>query len=126
LGIKMPRAFWKRIQNETGCKDLWARDLRRTMATVGLSNGVALGVIGKLLNHKSNQTTEIYAKAFETKKIEAVEVIADELVQIIRGLDETKNQDSSRQHLHGSVSVAGDNLLTVHPLVNHSKRHGVV
>jgi len=76
VGIKMPRDFWDKIRKEAGCADLWARDLRRTFATIGLSNGESSGVIGELLNHKSADTTKIYTQLLQTKKIETTKNIA--------------------------------------------------
>ena len=75
-GIGLPRKFWNEIRRAAGCEDLWARDWRRTFATVGLSNGVNIGTIGELLNHKSTQTTAIYAKLLPTSRVEAVAAIA--------------------------------------------------
>lgn len=70
-GRKMPRKLWNKIRIEAGCPDLWARDLRRTFATVGLSTGQDKGVIGELLNHKSAQTTSIYAKLMDNARLAA-------------------------------------------------------
>jgi integrase len=75
-GCKMPRALWRKIQKEVGCGDLWARDLRRTFATVGMSHGTNMGMISELLNHKSTQTTKRYAKLMDTKRVEAALEIA--------------------------------------------------
>ena len=83
-GIKMPKDFWNRVRKKAGCPDLWARDLRRTFATIGLSSGESSGVIGELLNHKSANTTKIYTQLIQTKKLEATNSIADSITQIIR------------------------------------------
>src|SRR6185312_12052843 len=56
---KFPRILWNRVRKEAGCTDLWARDLRRTFATVALSNGVPIGTVGELLGHRSSVTTKI-------------------------------------------------------------------
>lgn len=85
LGIKMPKDFWQRIRREAGCVDLQIRDLRRTFATVGLSNGVSLGLIGELLNHHSSNTTKIYAKLMNTQRLDATKEIADQLSKILKG-----------------------------------------
>lgn len=85
LGIKLPSRFWKQIIKEAGCPDLWARDLRRTFATIGLSNGVGHGVIGELLNHKSAQTTNIYAKLMDENKVKSVTDIADVISKLTGG-----------------------------------------
>lgn len=85
FGCKMPRVLWSKIRKEAGCPDLWARDLRRTFATVGLSNGVAIGIIGELLNHKSTQTTKRYAHLLQYKRLEATKTIADQISILIKG-----------------------------------------
>jgi integrase len=77
FGINSPKRLWRRIQKEVNCPDLWIRDLRRTFATIGFSDGVSVGVIGELLNHRSTQTTKIYAKLNDTAKIEAIKDIAN-------------------------------------------------
>lgn len=79
FGIKKPRELWDRIRKEAGCPDLWARDLRRTFASVGRSNGVDMDTIGQLLNHKSTQTTMIYAKLYPSARVHSVSLIADKL-----------------------------------------------
>lgn len=76
------RSVWNQIRTEVGCTDLWARDLRRTFATVGLSNGISIGAIGEVLNHKSAQTTKIYAKVFDQVKVETTSQIADRMEEI--------------------------------------------
>lgn len=65
FGIKSPRRYWDQIRKELGCEDLWMRDLRRTFATIGLSTGNSIDVIGELLNHKTTNTTKIYAKLLD-------------------------------------------------------------
>lgn len=83
-GIKMPRYLWEKVRKEAGCEDLWARDWRRTFATVGLSHGVGAGTIGELLNHRSAETTKIYAKLASTARVEAVAVIAGKLEKLLQ------------------------------------------
>jgi integrase len=73
------RILWAKIKKEAGCKDLWARDLRRTFATIGMSNGVDMNVISELLNHQSVQTTKLYAKLNSTARIEAATIISDKI-----------------------------------------------
>lgn len=84
-GIKMPRKFWNRIRKEVGCNDLWARDWRRTFATIGINNKIPMAEISKLLNHKKAATTEIYAKLQDHTKLAAALQIASQLETIIVG-----------------------------------------
>ncbi len=84
FGIKLPKGLWKKVQEEVGCLDLWARDLRRTFATVGMSSGVKIDTISELLNHQSTQTTKIYAKLYNAERVLAVSDIADKMSALIK------------------------------------------
>lgn len=86
VGIPMPRKLWEKIRREAGCPDLWARDWRRTFATVGLSSGHAMSQISEVLNHKSAQTTKIYAKLIDTVKVDTAVAIANRM-QVLTGID---------------------------------------
>jgi integrase len=85
VGCKMPRRLWAAIRAEIGVEDLWARDLRRTFATVGLSHGASLGVVGELLGHRDPKTTKIYAKLMDAPAVQASAVIADKMAQLLNG-----------------------------------------
>ncbi len=85
LNIKFPKDFWIKVKKEAGCENLQARDLRRTFATVGLSNGVSVGLIGELLNHHSASTTKIYARLMNNQRLEATKAIADRMTLILKG-----------------------------------------
>ncbi len=78
-GIKMPKAFWHRVRKKAGCQDLWIRDWRRTFATIGMSAGYDMGVISEVLNHKSVQTTKVYAKLVDQARIKTSLEIAEKL-----------------------------------------------
>lgn len=81
-GIRTPRSLWRVVREEAGCPDLWARDWRRTFATIGNSSGVSMGVIGELLNHRSADTTKIYAKVMEDTRIGSAAAIAQTIENI--------------------------------------------
>lgn len=83
--IKRPIAFWHRIRKQACCETLWLRDLRRTFATIALSNGSNLSVIGELLNHKSTQTTLIYAKLLDETKVKTSNLIAESIEKLSKG-----------------------------------------
>lgn len=83
-GMKMPRKLWNKIRDEAGCPDLWARDWRRTYATVGMSNGVNMSTIGELLNHQTTETTKVYAKVVDTRRVEAATLIANKMEGLLQ------------------------------------------
>jgi integrase len=56
-----PQSTWRRIRVRAGMPWLRMHDLRRTFASVAMSNGVSLDQVGRLLGHKSTQTTHRYA-----------------------------------------------------------------
>lgn len=81
----VPRGVWDRVRQAAGAPDLWARDLRRTFATIAMSNGVTPGQIGELLGHRSTQTTKIYAKLMEDPAHAAAAAVAGRIDEIIGG-----------------------------------------
>lgn len=83
FGVKMNHYLWNKIRKEAGCGDLWARDFRRTFASVGFSSGINKGEIGVLLNHKNPKTTDIYAKLDTSARIKAVRKIADKMNELL-------------------------------------------
>lgn len=79
----VPRRTWERVRTEAGCPDLWARDWRRTWATVALSSGVPVGVVGEMLNHRSAQTTKRYAKLLGGVRSEAASSVSARVAELM-------------------------------------------
>lgn len=82
-----PEVLWDQIRTEAGCPDLWMRDFRRTFGSTGLSQGLSLDALGRLLGHQSADTTLIYAKLKEAKALEAVGDTADTLARALDSKD---------------------------------------
>lgn len=57
-----PKKGWQRILKRAGIEDLHVHDLRRTLGSWQAKTGASLVIIGKSLNHKSQNTTAIYAR----------------------------------------------------------------
>lgn len=83
IGQGVPRHLWRRLRKELGCADLWARDLRRTFATVGYSAGVDKHLVGDLLGHADPKTTAIYAKLMEAPAVAASAAIANRMAELL-------------------------------------------
>lgn len=60
--LEEPKKGWKRILERAGIEDLRIHDLRRTLGSWQAKTGASLAIIGKSLNHKSQNTTAIYAR----------------------------------------------------------------
>lgn len=84
IGQVKYRAFWARVCKEASCDGLWLRDLRRTFSTLARSAGVSMDTIAALLNHRSVQTTKIYAKVLPLERIESAKQISSHVLQIFR------------------------------------------
>jgi integrase len=57
-----PKKVWANILANANIAALRIHDLRRTMGSWQSMTGASLAIIGKSLNHKSVQTTAIYAR----------------------------------------------------------------
>ncbi len=53
--------FWQRVRTRAGLKDVRIHDLRHTFASMAVTSGQGLPMIGKLLGHTQVQTTARYA-----------------------------------------------------------------
>ena len=59
--LQEPQRPWRRIRKRAGLDDVRIHDLRHTFASVAVSGGQGLPMIGKLLGHTQVQTTARYA-----------------------------------------------------------------
>ena len=74
--VKEIRNFWKRIQKQVGIKDVRIHDLRHTFASLLVSGGASLEMIGKLLGHSQTQTTQRYAHLMDSPLRAGVDAVA--------------------------------------------------
>uniref|UniRef100_UPI004047CDE5 tyrosine-type recombinase/integrase n=1 Tax=Yoonia sp. TaxID=2212373 RepID=UPI004047CDE5 len=70
------RRFWMRIQKEVGIEDVRIHDLRHTFASLLVSGGASLEMIGKLLGHSQMQTTQRYAHLMDSPLRAGVDAVA--------------------------------------------------
>jgi len=74
--VKEIRRFWARIQKEVGIQDVRIHDLRHTFASLLVSGGASLEMIGKLLGHSQMQTTQRYAHLMDSPLRAGVNAVA--------------------------------------------------
>jgi len=70
------RRFWQRMQREAGIEDVRIHDLRHTFASLLVSGGASLEMIGKLLGHSQMQTTQRYAHLMDSPLRAGVDAVA--------------------------------------------------
>ena len=74
--VKEIRRFWIRVQKETNLHDVRIHDLRHTFASLLVSGGASLEMIGKLLGHSQMQTTQRYAHLMDSPLRDGVDAVA--------------------------------------------------
>lgn len=57
-----PKASWKRLMTRAGLQDVRPHDLRRSIGSWMAIGGSGLPIIGKMLGHTQQSTTQIYAR----------------------------------------------------------------
>lgn len=74
--VKEIRRFWIGIQTEAKLPDVRIHDLRHTFASLLVSGGASLEMIGKLLGHSQMQTTQRYAHLMDSPLRDGVNAVA--------------------------------------------------
>ena len=60
--ITQPKKAWRRILKRANIEDLRIHDLRRTLGSWLAMSGVSLPAIGRILGHKDQRSTAVYAR----------------------------------------------------------------
>jgi site-specific recombinase XerD len=71
------RRFWIGIQKTVDLQDVRVHDLRYTFASLLVSGGASLEMIGKLLGHSQLKTTQRYAHLMDSPLRAGVDAVAD-------------------------------------------------
>lgn len=74
--VQEVRRFWARIQKQCGLPEVHIHDLRHTFASLLVSGGASLEMIGKLLGHSQMQTTLRYAHLMDSPLRAGVDAVA--------------------------------------------------
>ena len=70
------KGFWDRARVKAGIPDVNIHDLRHTYASILVSSGLSLPIIGALLGHTQTQTTARYSHLFDHPLREATERVS--------------------------------------------------
>ena len=71
---------WRRIRKQAGVEDIRLHDLRRTVGSWLAQSGNSLHLIGRVLNHKTPSTTQVYARFGNDQVREALESLGQKLI----------------------------------------------
>ncbi len=74
--VQEVRRFWAQIQKECGLQEVHIHDLRHTFASLLVSGGASLEMIGKLLGHSQMQTTLRYAHLMDSPLRAGLDAVA--------------------------------------------------
>ncbi|KPQ02787.1 MAG: Site-specific recombinase XerD [Rhodobacteraceae bacterium HLUCCA12] len=74
--VREIRRFWIKVQKEAELPDVRIHDLRHTFASLLVSGGASLEIIGRLLGHSQMQTTQRYAHLMESPLRAGVDSVA--------------------------------------------------
>lgn len=75
---------WDRVRRRAGLEHLKIHSLRHTFATWLLRSGYSLFLTGKMLNHASMRSTEVYAHLAEQDRKTAAQTVAKTIVKASR------------------------------------------
>jgi len=79
-----PKRVWEEVKEKSKLHGVRIHDLRRTLGSWEAATGANLSVIGKTLNHKSVQSTAIYARLDLDPVRAAVETAHSEMIRAIK------------------------------------------
>lgn len=76
-----PKRAWNRILRRAGIEDLRIHDIRRTMGAWLVNSGATSDVAGKVLGHKSQEATKIYARLSNETSREWMNIAMKNLIE---------------------------------------------
>ena len=85
---------WKRIRSMAGVADVRLHDLRHSFASIAVSGGASLPIIGALLGHANSATTQRYAHLSDDPLRAASDAVGR---QITASLNPTSDQDNVKK-----------------------------
>jgi integrase len=78
-----PKKAWQRIRGQADVPDVTIHDLRRTLGSWLAARGESLNLVGKVLNHSSVSTTQVYARLSLEPVRRALEANAAQMLGVL-------------------------------------------
>jgi integrase len=78
-------ASWRMVRQLADIPDVRLHDLRHSVASDAIMDGVPLEIVGKMLGHKNYRTTQRYAHIADSALREAVNRTSKKIVRVSRG-----------------------------------------
>lgn len=75
------KRFWLEVCRKAKIKDATIHDLRHTFASILVSNGIGLEVIGKLVGHSNIRTTQRYAHLANSALKQATDMMSSKVIK---------------------------------------------
>ncbi len=94
--VQEVRRFWAQIQKQCGIQEVHIHDLRHTFASLLVSGGASLEMIGKLLGHSQMQTTLRYAHLMDSPLRAGVDAVASAFRSKPRLVHDADDQDGRK------------------------------
>jgi integrase len=89
--------FWEIVRAKAGITDVRMHDLRHTYASILVSSGLSLPIIGALLGHTQTQTTARYSHLFDHPLREATERVSAAVIELPKTEDRSPRITMSRR-----------------------------
>ena len=99
------KRFWQSIREQAGIPDVRIHDLRHTFASLLVSGGMSLPMIGRLLGHTQVQTTHRYSHLFDDPLRAGLHQV-DQLLRPKLKLVETAAESNGPQALKSANRIA--------------------
>jgi integrase len=81
------KGAWMRVRSQAGLEGVRLHDLRHSFASVAVGAGLSLPMIGKLLGHTQQQTTQRYAHLADDPVKAANELVGRRIAEVMNGRD---------------------------------------
>ena len=99
--------LWYRVRREAGIEDIRLHDLRHTMASHAVMNGVPVPVVSRLLGHSNVRMTLRYAHLADRDIEATAERVGAAMARVMAGDEQAASRSGGEPSEHGPASLPG-------------------